>query len=265
MAENSKIAWTDNTFNPWWGCKRVGPGCDNCYAAALDKRTGGDHWDSQLPRRTKEQNWNKPRKWNREAAEAGKRVKVFCASMADVFDNRVPPKWRADLWKLIKETPALDWIIVTKRIGNVKKMLPADWGEGYANVTLLITVVDQLEFDRDFMKLAAIPAMARGLSVEPQLGPIDLSLMGTMPRDITGSAYMLGYQFLDWIISGAESGAGARAFDDAWAKNLRDQCQEFDVPFFFKQHIRNGKKIETPELDGKRWTQFPYLMEQADG
>jgi len=263
MGKYTKIAWCDHTFNPVVGCEKISPGCDNCYAEAWAKRAGTPELWNGSRRKTK--TWGEPVKWDKEAKAKGIRYKVFCASLADVFDNKWEPEWRTDLWKLIKETPALDWIIVTKRIGNVKKMLPSDWGdEGYHNVTLLITVVDQLEFDRDFMKLAAIPAFARGLSVEPQLGPINLSLMGTMPKDITGSAYRLGYQYLDWVISGAESGAGARDFDDNWARNLRDQCQEFDVPFFFKQHIRDGKKIETPELDGKRWIQFPYIMEQGE-
>ena len=119
MAENSNIAWTDHTFNPWWGCQRVGPGCDNGYAATLDKRTGGEHWDANtLPRRTKEANWRKPLKWNKEAEVKGVRTKVFCASMADVFDNRIPVEWRNALWDLIKATPHLDWQLLTKRVGN---------------------------------------------------------------------------------------------------------------------------------------------------
>ena len=243
MGENSAIAWTDDTFNPWWGCKRVGPGCDNCYAATLDKRTGGDHWDGDtLPRRTSPQNWAKPRRWNKAAEQDGQRRKVFSASMADIFDNRVPPQWRDDVWALVRETPNLDWIILTKRIGNVPKMLPADWDQGYPNVWLCITTVTQGEFDRDWPKLKAIPAAVRGLSIEPQLEPI--TLRGERPG---------------WVIAGAESGHGARPYSDDWARKLRDECSASGTPFFFKQHIRSGKKIETPELDGRRWIEFPSV------
>jgi len=243
MAENSKIAWTDNTFNPWVGCLRVSPGCDNCYAAAIDKRFGGTRWDGDdLPERTSAANWKLPLRWNRKAEKLGIRTKVFCASMADVFDNRVPEKWRTDLFELIKATPNLDWIILTKRIGNVKKMLPADWGRGYQNVWLLVTVVNQKEADRNIHKLLDTPAKIRGLSIEPQLEEVNLNKF---------------IAHLDWVICGAESGPNCRPFELNWARALRDQCQETGTAFFYKQMIKNGKKIETPELDDKRWMEIP--------
>lgn len=257
MAENSKIAWTDDTFNPWWGCVKVGPGCDHCYAEGLDKRTGGNYWDGTTPpRRTKPANWAKPVKWNKQAEESGKPRRVFCASMADVFDNRVPVEWRDDLWELIKATPHLTWIVLTKRIGNVDKMLPDDWGDGYSNVWLLITAVNQKEYERDFMKLAAIPAAKRGLSIEPQLGPINLHLMGTMPKSISSSYALVG-SYIDWVITGAESGHGNRSYLERWARSLRNQCADFDISFFYKQNVVNGKKIETPLLDGVRHIAWP--------
>lgn len=249
MAENSKISWTDDTFNPWWGCKRVGPGCDNCYAAALDKRTGGNYWDGEsIPRRTSEQNWSKPKKWNREAMLADKRRKVFCASMADVFDNRVPDEWRRDLWSLIRETPWLDWIIVTKRIGNVKRMLPENWYSGWPNVWLLITVVTQKEADRDIPKLMSTPAKVHGLSVEPQIEEI-----------------ILPERRLDWVICGAESGHNRRPFNLDWARRLRDQTLKHGGAFFLKQIPGDTHKgvIETPELDGRRWVEFPETFAEV--
>lgn len=174
MAENSKIEWTDHTFNPWWGCTKVGPGCDHCYAEALDNRTGGTHWGASAPRR-RTKDWSGPRRWNKHAgnyeALHGRRQRVFCASMADVFDNEVPDQWRADLWQLIRECPRLEWQIVTKRIGNAAKMLPADWP--FPHVGLLATVVNQAEADRDIPKLLATPAAWRGISAEPLLGPVD--------------------------------------------------------------------------------------------
>ena len=211
MAENSKISWTKHTFNPWWGCVKVGPGCDHCYAEGLDKRTGGHYWDGKTPpRRTKPANWNKPLKWNKEAEAAGERVEVFCASMADVFDNRVPKAWRVDLWALIKATPWLNWIIVTKRAGNIIKMLPEDWGDGYPNVWLLITVTDQKEADRDIPKLLKVPAALHGLSIEPQLALI--TLRHSWLRK------------LGWVIQGAESGSKRRPFSMVWAEAIETQC-----------------------------------------
>lgn len=265
MGENTKIAWADDTFNPWVGCQKVGPGCDHCYAETLNKRYGHDNWGAgKARRRTTAANWRKPIKWNREAEAAGKRRKVFCASMADVFDNAVPDEWRDDLFALIRETPWLDWILLTKRIGNVAKMLPADWGSGYPNVWLCITVVNQEEYDRDLLKLAAVPAAVRGLSVEPQLGPIDLALMGTLPRDL-GWGYTDVAAAVDWVITGAESGHGARPYDEDWARSLRDQCSGYPTAFFYKQRIENGRKVETPELDGRRWTEFPGAIQEGRG
>ena len=126
MAENSKIEWTDHTFNPWMGCMKVGPGCDGCYAENLmDHRYGRVRWGAGEPRvRTSTANWRKPVQWNRDASgRDGDRPFVFCASLADVFDNEVDPLWRADLFALIDATPNLVWLLLTKRIGNVMKMV----------------------------------------------------------------------------------------------------------------------------------------------
>lgn len=243
MGENSKIAWTDHSFNPWLGCMKVSPGCDNCYAEARSVRFNESHLWGKEGKRRKTRTWRDPVKWNREAEAKGVRYRVFCASLADVFDNKAPQEWRDDLWALIKATPHLDWIIVTKRIGNAKKMLPADWAAGYPNVWLLITVVNQIEADRDSPKLLEIPAAIHGLSIEPQLEYIALSWE---------AAYSL-----DWVITGAESGPKHRPYKEDWARFLQNQCRIMDIPFFYKQNIVNGKKIETPELDGKRWTEFP--------
>lgn len=267
MAANSKIAWTDDTFNPWWGCQKVGPGCDHCYAAALDKRTGGDYFDTKTaPRRTKPANWAKPIKWNKEAAASGKRRLVFCASMADVFDNRVPVEWRVDLFELIKATPHLTWILLTKRIGNVSKMLPDDWGDGYPNVWLLITVVNQAEADRDILKLQAVPAAVRGLSVEPMLDEIDLYRGGFSLIAKQKSPCGKKYPGIDWVICGGESGPDRRPFYENWVRRLRDDCLGSGMTkFFYKQRItENGKKIETPYLDGQQWIEFPTSVNYSE-
>lgn len=241
MARNSKISWTDHSFNPWIGCQKVGPGCDRCYAAAMNHRWGHGNWGPRAPRRrTAVATWTTPRKWNAMAWAAGRRDRVFCASMADVFDNAVDEQWRADLWDLIRETPNLDWILLTKRIGNAPAMLPADWAAGWRNVWLMATVVTQAEADRDVPKLLALPAVVHGLSIEPQLQAIDLR-----GRPV------------DWIITGAESGPGARPYDEDWARDLRDQAAAIGAAFFYKQRIDAGRKIETPDLDGVRHVAVP--------
>lgn len=255
MAENSKIEWTDHTFNPWWGCMKVGPGCDHCYAETLDKRTGGEHWGAGAPRRrTSEKNWNLMRRLNEKAQKSGIYPKVFCASMADVFDNEVPEQWRIDLFELIRECQHLNWMLLTKRIGNVTKMLPDVFDRGdYSHVGIMATVVNQEEADRDIPKLMRLKKEQNlswiGLSCEPLLGPIHLGYLGwpggeTRPRD--GYNALIGIRYengdiaerlpkIDWVICGGESGAHARPMHPRWAAGLRDQCDAAQVPFFFKQ------------------------------
>ncbi len=262
MAANSKIAWTDHTFNAWVGCSKVSPGCDNCYAEGWAKRAGNPELWIGERRRTK--TWNDPVKWNREAEKTGVIPSVFCNSLGDVFDNEIPQEWRDDLFALIKSTPFLRWIILTKRIGNAAKMLPADWGDGYPNVALLITVVNQAEADRDIPKLLYVPALWRGLSVEPQLENISLRWVGGMAyRGLTGRgvAYHLdALRQLNWVIQGCESGPKRRPFELDWARSMRDQCLEAGASYFLKQMPNPNHRgiVETPELDGKTWTQSPW-------
>ncbi|MGD8911282.1 MAG: DUF5131 family protein, partial [Candidatus Thiodiazotropha sp.] len=124
MAEKTEIAWTDSTFNPWWGCTKVGPGCDQCYAEALDKRTGGSHWGKgSSPRILSADNWDKPKRWQRQAEKDGTPRKVFCGSMCDWADKNAPAGERDRLWNLIRETPALRLQLLTKRAPNIEKYL----------------------------------------------------------------------------------------------------------------------------------------------
>jgi protein gp37 len=180
VVENSKIEWTDHTFNPWVGCTKISPACANCYAEGWAKRTGhADLWTGER-RRTSAENWRQPLKWNKEAAASGIRRKVFCASLADVFDNQVPVRWRDDLWHYIAMTPYLDWLLLTKRPQNIAKMLPTkaaghpEWGDGWPNVWLGTTVENQTEADRRIPDLLSTPAAVRFLSCEPLLGPVDI-------------------------------------------------------------------------------------------
>lgn len=229
MAETSEITWTDATFNPWIGCTKVGPACDFCYAERDNRRRKWvEAWGPGVPRkRTSAANWKLPLRWNAQAdaffAEHGRKRRVFAASLADIFDNEVDQALRDDFWALVKATPNLQWLIVTKRIGNANKMLPADWGAGYPNVVLIITVATQEEVDRDFWKLVAVPARFKGFSIEPMLGPIELSS---------------NHGNLDWIIAGGESDGGtstARPLEHAWIDTLVRQCAYWGVPFHFKQ------------------------------
>ncbi len=230
MVENTKIEWAHHTFNPWEGCTKVGSGCDHCYAERRNSRFHGGNWGPGAPRRrTSPANWAKPRRWNSQAAERGKRYRVFCASLADVFDNEVDPAWRTDLFQLIRETPHLDWLLLTKRIGNVAGMLPDDWGKGWPNVWLGATVVNQAEANRDIPKLLGTPASLRWLSMEPLLGSVSLPWLryGLLDQD--------AYNIIDWVVAGGESGPSARPMHPDWARSLRDQCAAAGTPFLFKQ------------------------------
>lgn len=280
MAESTAIEWCDSTFNPWIGCTRVSPACDNCYAArSTPARTLGVAWGAGQPRqRTSDSNWELPKRWQRQAAafhaQCGRRRRVFCASLADVFDNEVPQLWRTSLFALIHDTPDLDWLLLTKRIGNAARMLQTDAPEGIrmdkiANLWIGATVCNQAEVDRDVPKLLEVPAHVRFLSVEPMLGPVDLQWIDDgaahreVPREcwgivdddhsppglwwnaLTGERTIMhgGSDVewsrhdagLDWVICGGESGPRARPMHPEWTRSLRDQCAAARVPFMFKQ------------------------------
>ncbi len=258
MSENTKIEWATHTQNFWEGCQKTGPGCDNCYAEARNARFAGGvaiNWGPGAPRRrTSAANWAKPLAWNANHkaffAAHGHRQRVFCSSLADVFDNAVDPVWRDDMFTVIANTPNLDWLLLTKRIGNAATMLP--WMPGYTgpdgqrtknvwrNVWLGATIVNQEEADRDIPKLLAVPAVKRFLSIEPMLGPINIEpyLLSTYDKAAHDDQMVPGLPTtdrLDWIIVGGESGPGARPMHPDWARSLRDQCEAAGVPFLFKQ------------------------------
>ncbi|MGX5887844.1 phage Gp37/Gp68 family protein, partial [Burkholderia gladioli] len=253
VSENSKIEWTDATFNPWEGCQKVGPGCDHCYAEARNARFGGGtavNWGPGAPRRrTSAANWREPVRWNARHEEFfaahGRRQRVFCASLADVFDNAAPAAWRRDLAALIEATPALDWLLLTKRIGNAAAMLVDMFPGGTPDhVWLGATVVNQTEADRDVPKLLATPARVRFLSIEPMLGPVDLgrawhgeaAVGGRCPGRYLPALREVLRPSISWVIAGGESGPGARPEHPDWPRALRDQCAKAGVPFLFKQH-----------------------------
>jgi protein gp37 len=259
MSENTKIEWCDHTFNPWEGCTKVGPGCDHCYAETRNARFAGGtaiNWGPGAPRRrTSASNWALPLRWNAQHEAFlnlhGRRQRVFCASLADVFDNAVDREWRADLFALIAKTPHLDWLLLTKRIGNVRGMLD-ELAHGndpdlslldmmpLPNVWIGATITSQAEADRDIPKLLEVPARVRFLSMEPLLGPVDLERPRPGPDLDQGGGSKICQPWLiqsgiDWVIVGGESGPGARPMHPDWARSLRDQCQAAGTPFLFKQ------------------------------
>lgn len=225
MAKESKIEWTHATFNPWIGCTKVSPGCQHCYAEAQDKRWGHQRWGPKAPRtRTSKSYWDQPLKWNAEAAASGQQFRVFCASLADVCEDRDDLlAHRADLMRLIEQTPALIWLLLTKRPENFERFFGVRWTPGGwpKNVWAMCSVVNQAEAEKKIDALAQVPAAVRGLSMEPLLGPVNIR------------KWLLTH--IDWVIVGGESGVGARPMHPDWARDLRDQCQEFDVAFLFKQ------------------------------
>jgi protein gp37 len=251
MGENSAISWTDATFNPFIGCTKVSAACDHCYAARdNERRKWVDGWGAGVPRRrTSVDYWKQPIRWNKTAlAKYGRPMRVFCASLADVFDNEVDPAWRDDLWRLVRYTPNLRWILLTKRIGNARKMLPFDWGHGYDNVGLMATLENQDVWDRDYGKLMDIPARWRGVSAEPLLGPIDMS------------SKMASHGQIDWMITGGESGPAHRPLDVDAVRLIRDQCSFYGVAFHHKQNGGITGKAAGCLVDGVEYKNFPPAL-----
>jgi len=244
--KNSKIEWCHHTFNPWVGCTKVSPACDNCYAEGWANRYGKGHlWNGERAR-TSATNWKWPYKFEKEARESGKRIRVFSGSLCDIFDNQVPQEWRNDLFRVIADTPHLDWLLLTKRIGNVQKFIK----EEIANVWIGATICNQEEANRDIPKLLKVPAAKHFLSMEPLLGAVDISRWlgpqcdnGSVPSSDGTCGVMCercngfgtGCPGIDWVIVGGESGPKARPMHPDWARSLRDQCKAAGVPFFFKQ------------------------------
>lgn len=243
MAEDTRIEWTDRTFNPWTGCTKISPGCDHCYAEGWSKRSGHVKWGNHPRKRTTEAYWKAPLAWQAQAEEFysrhGRRQRVFCASLADVFDNQVDSSWRADLFELIRATPDLDWQLLTKRPQNIRKMLPLDWGDqGYSNVWLGFTAEDQIRFDQRKKFIARVPASIWFVSYEPAIGPLQICEEDPKP---------------DWLIIGGESGGGARPMDPEWVEDVLNDCLRWGIAAFFKQwgNYANNPLTGNPSLSSR--------------
>lgn len=270
MAETTKIEWADATFNGWIGCTKVSPACANCYAATYGNRFGVKWGKGNPRRRTSEAKWREPIAWNRKAEREGTRPRVFCSSLADWLDDEVPARWLADLLALIARTPALTWMLLTKRPELWRARIGAaladpspdepdragferclrEWLDGTAhpkNVWIGCTAEDQKRADERLAHLVAIPAEIRFLSCEPLLGPIYLSKMKVRcgrcflfaDNTIGGGHTLLGprdgHHGVHWIIAGGESGPGARPSHPDWFRSLRNQAQLHRAAFHFKQ------------------------------
>lgn len=248
MGEQSKIEWTDYTFNPWEGCEKVSPGCKNCYAEARDKRWhGGEHWGPGSARfGHTEAYWRQPLRWNAEAAKAGRIARVFCGSLCDILDDHGPahsgdlylPELRERVFRLVPQTPNLMWLFLTKRPEN-DGMFPHQWREAWPrNAMFGFTVENREWLERRIHKAFGFARQVNGLriflSCEPLLGPLS-------PLDLSA---INGKHAIDWVICGGESGANARPMHPDWARQLRDECARAGVPFFFKQWGEYAPEIE---------------------
>lgn len=234
MSEKTIIAWTERTWNPWRGCTKVSPGCKNCYMFTAQSRYGRD--PSEVVRT---QTWREPFKWQKAAAAAGRTEMVFTCSWSDWF-HKDADEWRDEAWDVIKKTPNLEYQILTKRPDRIASHLPADWGKGYPNVWLGVSVENRKHGIPRIDVLRPIPAAIRFLSIEPlleDLGKIDL-------------------RGIDWVIVGGESGPGWRPMEHAWALSIRDQCDAAKVPLFFKQSAAPRTEMGI-ELDGQIVRNYP--------
>ena len=265
MAENTKIEWADATVNHWAGCTKVSPACDNCYAQRMAGRLWKVQWGAGQPRRQFVSAREMLEALDRKAQRIGKRLRVFHNSLSDMFDKEVPDGWRMDAFKAMADTPNLQHLVLTKRIGNVRPYTKRDGlafdliGDG--RIWLGITVVNQEEADRDIPKLLAVPAAKRFLSIEPLLGTIDLGLCDCDKGSVAGPGGAggvtcpkcggTGGRTLDWVIIGGESGPGARPMSPDWARSIRDQCEEAGVALFVKQmggsRDKRGELFDLPD------------------
>lgn len=239
MAKNSKIEWCDHTWNPWYGCHKVSAGCKNCYMFREQKRWGRE---PNVVQRANHKSFDAPLKWKNSAS-------VFTCSWSDFFIQEAD-QWRAYAWDIIRKTPHLTYLVLTKRPERIDECLPNDWGEGWPNVWLGVSVENKDQRDR-ISTLQDIPAIVRFVSCEPLLTPLNLCLW-----------LFYGYSTIDWVITGGESGPGYRPANPDWFRSIRDQCAGAGVAYFHKQNGGN-RKIDGAwggrELDGKVYNEFPMM------
>ena len=255
MAKDSAIEWTDATWNPWMGCTKVSEGCKNCYMFREQKQYGHDPTVLRKSKTT----FRDPLKWKEPRM-------IFVCSWSDFFHEDVPDEWRCDAWEIMYHAgvyPGHTFLLLTKRPENILNMLPAGWVEGkwrevFGHIWLGVTAENQELYDIRLPELLQIPAAHHFISAEPLLGRLNLHMYGTIPKD-WGHGYTSVGQTLDWVIAGGESGPDFREMKEEWATDLRDQCVEAGVPFFFKQWsgLHPKKDPRGMMLDGREWRETP--------
>lgn len=292
MGKVTGITWTSHTFSIAWGCFKVSAGCRACYAETLAKRYGFDVWGppGTTPRRTfGEKHWAEPLRWERAAAKAGERRRVFCSSMADVFeDHPTIDEEREKLWPLIRATPNLDWQLLTKRPERILDHLPGDWGDGYPNTWIGTSVEDQETADLRLPFLQHVPAVVRFISAEPLLGPVRLGaylekVSGINPEECRDPAEvrrimnLAGLALFQFVIVGGESGSKARPMDLAWARQIVADCSKASVKCFVKQlgahphENRHGRiycfsrRSRIPECGAASWSSHLAIQDSHGG
>ena len=255
MARHSKISWTSATFNPWIGCTKVSPGCDNCYAEAFDNRLGGGLWGKGAPRRTfGEKHWSQLFKWQKEAKDTGTSLYIFVASMADVMDDEAPAGELQRLYDHINECPDLTFQLLTKRPHRYAERLPVG-GFRHGNVWLGTTCENQHFYDIRWPilhRVSAAMGLVSWISYEPAIVTLSMKNWSNVP---------------DWIICGGESGADSkrRPMELAWAENVRDECLSSGTKFFMKQlSARTPDKGKELILADLLIQQFPITQQRSD-
>lgn len=274
----TKIEWTEYSWNPVTGCTPISEGCQNCYAKRMANRLRGRcGYPADEPFRVTlhPEKLDEPLKWEKPR-------RVFVCSMGDLFHEDVPDEFIEKVFDVMATVSRHTFIVLTKRprrLLEFVKWQTHETGEGYlneGNVWLGVTAENQQRADERIPILLQIPAAVRFVSVEPMLGPVDLSkwLGGTWycetcecivdPEFVPFSEihypcenYLDFIPGIDWVICGGETGPGARPMHPDWVRSLKDQCQEAGVPFFLKSMHINGKIVKMPEIDGRRWNEYP--------
>lgn len=240
MAQPSSIEWTEATWNPVTGCSKVSPGCAHCYAETFAERfrgVPGHPYERGFDLQLRPERLEQPLKWTQPHM-------IFVNSMSDLFHEDVPEQFIESVFRVMAEADWHTFQVLTKRSERLAQLAPRlSWPD---NVWMGVSVENQ-RWTRRIDDLREVPARVHFLSCEPLLGPLHLDLQG-----------------IDWVIVGGESGPHARPMKADWVREIRQQCQETRVPFFFKQWgahneagRRLGKKLAGRILDGKTWNEFP--------
>ena len=282
MGENTKIEWAENSWSPWWGCSKVSPGCQHCYGERLSHRFGHDCWGDDPRRMMSEAHWEQPLKWQRKAEREGRIIPVF-PSMYDVFEYKDRPELtepRGRLIRLIRHTPNLFWLLLTKRPEHAADMLEEAGYDPYRgdsrNLSLGVTVENN-DYRWRVAKILEVPAALYFLSAEPLLGELNLAsiryradgrehcidaLRGEWSSGKPDFPTLSGWGSgrLGWVIVGTESGPKRRPTNIAHIRSLRDQCVAAGIPFLLKQMEVGGKLVKLPMLDGRQWNEFPEVL-----